>query len=132
MMNDEEDESLEHFGIPGMKWGRRRRTSRNFGNDSHQANKNFIKVGNSMNRAHKLNSKSVAAGPTPKGQRLFDKSQKTFDKAEKAYKRHYEFLNGKNGKGGGMLDRYKNVKVSELTEIDKKIGRAYIEFLIQD
>lgn len=129
---------LEHYGKAGMKWGVRKNASRAFGRSAKKATrldtrsaKIAVKGAKQTARGQKRMAKATrwySLNPTRnlvKGLRIQAKGSA---KALKSVKLSQKSLKWK----AEMLKQFKDVKVSQISDKDKALGKSYIEYLLSD
>ena len=139
-MVDEEEvaDFLAHYGRTGMKWGVRKNPSRAFARSSKKANSLDRRSTNTALKGAKLTVKGqkkmakatrwYSLNPTRnliKGLRIQAKGS---TKALKAVKLSRKSLKWK----ADMLEQFKEVKVSQISDKDKQLGLAYVSYLLSE
>ena len=119
------ENELRHYGVVGMRWGRRKNVSKAFGKASRKADNLTSKVNKADQKISKLTnkqSKYESRGDS-------EKASKTSAKLEKATAKR----NSKQEKAdkwiSSMSDTFKNAKMSEISYEDLIAGQNYVTML---
>lgn len=119
------EEEIKHYGVVGMRWGRRKNVSRAFGKASKKADRLTAKANKADRKVSRLTSrqsKYESRGDS-------DKANKTSTKLEKATAKR----NLKQEKAdkwiSSMSDTFKNAKMSEISYEDLIAGQNYVTML---
>ena len=119
------EEEIKHYGVVGMRWGRRKNVSRAFGKASKKADRLTSKSNKADRKVAKLTSKQSKYESRGDS----DKANKTSAKLEKATAKR----NLKQEKAdkwiSSMSDTFKNAKMSEISYEDLIAGQNYVTML---
>ena len=119
------ENELQHYGVVGMRWGRRKNVSRAFGKASKKADRLTNKANKADLKVEKLTSKQSKYESLGDS----DKANKTSAKLEKATAKR----NLKQEKAdkwiSSMSSTFKTAKMSEISYEDLIAGQNYVTML---
>lgn len=129
-----EEQELNHYGVLGMKWGVRRNPSKTFSKSSKKANRLEKKVDKAEVKLAKYSKK------LEKAQRRFAgwgfSSNDNLLRQTKRVARWTRKLDKRNQKVDkwmqNMRETFASTKISDISEKDIEVGRAYIDMLLDD
>lgn len=119
------EDELRHYGVVGMRWGRRKNVSKAFGKASRKADK----LTSNANKADKKVAKLTSKQSKYESRGDSEKASKTAAKIKKATAKR----NSKQAKADEWLDAmsktFKNAKMSEISYEDLIAGQNYVTML---
>ena len=118
----EDETQLKHYGVVGMRWGRRKNASATFAKASKKANKLNLKSDRANRKVDKFTSKVVKYSGTDKEEKYANKLDKAKTTAQRKQAKADKWMNE-------MAKTFRKTKISEISYEDLSIGKDYVPML---
>lgn len=119
------DEELKHYGVVGMRWGRRKNVSKAFGKASKKADRLTNKANKADRKVEKLTNKQAKyefRGNSEKVEKISAKIEKAATKRDSKQAKADKWIKS-------MAKTFKSAKMSEISYEDLIAGQNYVTML---